>query len=97
MDIKEINCKTALVYSKLPEVDYCINPYIGCLHGCVYCYACFMKRFTNHSEDWGNFLDIKVNSAEVLKKELSKENRRSGPILLGSVTDAYQPIEKNSR
>ncbi|NCT54946.1 radical SAM protein [Candidatus Falkowbacteria bacterium] len=94
MNIKEINCKTALTSSKLPEADYCINPYIGCLHKCVYCYACFMKRFTNHPEDWGEFLDVKVNAADILNGELVKKSKRKGSIFLGSVTDVYQPAEK---
>lgn len=94
MNIKEIICKTALTPSKLPEADYCINPYVGCLHKCVYCYACFMKRFTNHPEDWGDFLDIKINSVDMLSKELEKGRKKNGSILLGSVTDAYQPAEK---
>ena len=94
MNIKEINCKTALTSSKLPEADYCINPYIGCLHKCVYCYACFMKRFTNHPEVWGEFLDVKVSAADILNRELVKKSKRKGSILLGSVTDVYQPAEK---
>ena len=36
-----------------------INPYVGCPHACKYCYARFMKRFTGHTEEWGNFIDIK--------------------------------------
>ena len=37
-----------------------MNPYVGCLHACKYCYASFMKRFTNHPEPWGTFLDVKA-------------------------------------
>lgn len=93
MKIKEIRAKTILTKSKLPEADYCINPYIGCAHGCVYCYARFMRRFTGHNnEDWGKFIDVKVNSVELLEKQLAKKPKK-GTILLGSVTDAYQPIE----
>lgn len=94
MKIKEIKTKSALTKSNLPEVDYCLNPYIGCAHGCIYCYARFMRRFTGHNKDvWGQFVDVKVNIAELLKKELTK-NPKLGAILLGSVTDAYQPVEK---
>jgi len=93
MNINEVQCKNVLTKSKLPEVDYCINPYVGCLHACVYCYASFMKRFTGHLEDeCGEFVDVKVNAPDVLKKEITPRKKR-GPILLGSVTDAYQPIE----
>ncbi len=38
-----------------------MNPYGGCTHGCVYCYASFMCRYTGHEEEWGTFLDVKVN------------------------------------
>ncbi len=94
MKINTVQCKSVLTKSKLPEVDYCINPYIGCLHGCVYCYARFMRRFTGHTEDrWGEFVDVKINAPEVLEKELSRKPKR-GVVLLGSVTDAYQPIEE---
>lgn len=93
MKIKIIQCKSVLTKSKLPESEYCINPYIGCSHGCVYCYARFMRRFTGHSEKWGTFADVKINAPEILKKELSRKPKK-GIALLGSVTDAYQPIEK---
>lgn len=94
MQIKEIKAKSVLTKSKLPKSDYCINPYIGCLHGCKYCYARFMKRFTGHKEDWGEFLDIKINAPQILEKELCRKGTKKGIVLLGSVTDAYQPIER---
>lgn len=93
MKINTIQCKTLLTKSRLPEADYCINPYIGCLHGCIYCYARFVKRFTGHDEPWGHFLDVKINAPEVLAKELARKPKR-GIVLLGSVTDAYQPVER---
>ncbi len=51
MIIKEIKCKTCMVKSKL--TDYVINPYTGCQHGCVYCYADFIRKFQNIKEKWG--------------------------------------------
>ncbi len=87
-----ITAKSIISKSKLPEVDYCVNPYVGCTHGCTYCYARFMRRFTGHSEPWGQFLDIKTNAAELLSRQLVRG--RTGSVLIGSVTDAYQPIEK---
>jgi DNA repair photolyase len=93
MIVREIASKSVLTKSKLPEADYCINPYVGCTHGCVYCYARFMRRFTNHHEPWGEFVDVKANAGEVLRKELARV-RRPGLALLGSVTDAYQPAER---
>jgi len=96
MKINTIQCKTLLTKSRLPEADYCINPYVGCLHACVYCYARFMRRFTGHDEPWGYFLDVKINAPEILARELTRKPKR-GVVLLGSVTDAYQPVEQKYR
>jgi DNA repair photolyase len=89
--IQEIQCRSALNLSKIPGMQYCLNPYVGCIHGCIYCYATFMKRFRNHPEEWGSFVDIKVNFADVLRKEVRK--KRVGMVAIGTVQDAYQPIE----
>lgn len=92
MKVKEIQCKSVLTKSNLPNIDYCINPYSGCAHNCVYCYASFMRKFTEHSEPWGQFVDVKLNAPAILAKELSKKTK-NGNIFLGSVTDIYQPLE----
>lgn len=94
MLIKKIEAKSILTESNLPEADYCVNPYVGCAHGCVYCYARFMKRFTGHTEPWGEFVDIKANAIQLLKKRLRSMPDQKGALLLGSVTDAYQPLER---
>lgn len=92
MELREIQAKSVLTRTKLPGADYVINPYLGCHVGCTYCYAAFMKRFTNHDLPWGQFVDVKINAPEILEKELKKA--RKGLVLLSSVTDAYQPIER---
>lgn len=89
----EIVCKSSLTKTGIAVYDYCLNPYVGCTHACAYCYASFMCRFTNHREKWGEFLDVKVNFPAVLAKKLSGRTRPEGSVLLGSVTDAYQPAE----
>lgn len=87
--IKEINVKSILTKSDIPVGDYSVNPYIGCTHGCKYCYASFMKRFTNHLEPWGEFLDVKYwQDIKNTKKYAGKE------MFLGSVTDPYNPQEE---
>jgi len=92
--MKNVQCKSLLTKSNLPEVDYCVNPYVGCLHRCVYCYARFMRRFTGHAGDeWGHFVDVKENAPSVLREEL-RCRKVEGMLLLGSVTDAYQPAEE---
>ncbi|MBL7051848.1 MAG: radical SAM protein [Nanoarchaeota archaeon] len=89
--IKEVEVKSIITPSKLPDADFVINPYIGCLHACIYCYADFMKRFTGHGDEkWGDFVDVKINAVSVLGN-LNKIKDKT--ILFGSVTDPYHPIE----
>ncbi|MEY8493680.1 radical SAM protein [Lachnospiraceae bacterium 29-91] len=86
---KEVVVKDLVTKSNLPASDYVINPYVGCPHGCRYCYACFMKRFTNHSEAWGSFIDIKRCDKPISKKKLQGKS-----VFLSSVTDCYNPFEE---
>ena len=53
--------------SNLPVGGYSVNPYVGCTHGCRYCYASFMKRFTGHKEEWGTFLACYRESEEICR------------------------------
>lgn len=87
--IREIEVKSILSKSNLPVCEYSVNPYVGCTHACRYCYACFMKRFTGHTEPWGEFLDVKVWPAI---KDPQKYAGRE--LFIGSVTDPYLPQEK---
>lgn len=87
--IQKIEVKSVLSKSNLPVCEYSVNPYVGCPHACQYCYASFMKRFTNHPEPWGDFLDVKYwpdikNPQKYAGKEL----------FIGSVTDPYNPQEE---
>jgi len=91
LKIQERKVKNILSKSGIPGVDYCINPYVGCSHGCRYCYATFMKRYTGHPEAWGSFVDVKINASEVLRRQIRKAAK--GKIMISSVTDPYQPIE----
>lgn len=91
MKVREIFCKSLL--NKSAICDYCINPYVGCQHGCIYCYADFYaKRYTTHKEPWGSFVDVKINALQILRKEILK--KKYGSIFISSLTDAYQPLEK---
>lgn len=89
MIVKEITTKNYLTKSNLPASDYVINPYVGCSHACKYCYASFMKRFTNHPEAWGEFLDIKKCSNKINLKTIKGKR-----VFLSSVTDCYNEYEK---
>ncbi|MCF6154201.1 MAG: radical SAM protein [Candidatus Brocadia sp.] len=91
LNVREIKVKSILTKSGIPGADYCINPYVGCAHGCRYCYATFMKRYTGHTEAWGSFVDVKINAPEILQRQLKRMAR--GRIIISSVTDPYQPLE----
>jgi uncharacterized Fe-S cluster-containing radical SAM superfamily protein len=93
MMIKEVRAKTILSVSKI--YDYVINPYTGCQHACTYCYARFMKRFTGHREPWGEFVDVKINAADLLQIEINRKKR--GRVWVSGVCDPYQPTEAKYR
>jgi len=102
MKIREIKAKSILTRTGL-STDFSLNPYVGCSHECIYCYARFMKRFRNYPEEWGEFVDVKINSPQVLEKEIKKlspsrklfSNFQKKPsIFISSVSDPYQPLEK---
>jgi DNA repair photolyase len=88
--IRKIHARNVLSRSKV--FDYVVNPYTGCQHGCTYCYARFMKRFTGHSEPWGRFVDVKANAPELLEHEVTRKPR--GRVWVSGVCDPYQPLEK---
>lgn len=88
--IKEVKVKTALSSSKLPGIDYALNPYRGCEHACVYCYAPSVIHWDKGK--WGELVEVKVNLPRILSKELRV--KKKGVVGLGTVTDPYQPAEK---
>ena len=89
MAVRETPCKSILNRSTLG--GYSLNCYTGCAHACVYCYARFMQRFHPHAEPWGQFVDVKINAVEALKRQL----RRAAPdvVFLSSACDGWQPVE----
>nr|MDO8079497.1 DUF5131 family protein [Candidatus Freyarchaeota archaeon] len=91
-EVREIFCKSILSQSGIGGVDYSINPYVGCSHGCAYCYARFMMRYAKTKQPWGNFLHAKINAPTVLVKEI--KSKKPGTVLLSSVCDPYQEQEK---
>jgi DNA repair photolyase len=96
--INEIQAKTILTKSGLPGADWVINPYNGCLYSCMYCYAAQIARWKHPDEEWGTYLDIKVNAPEILAKELTKLEKKHGSknfgtIFFSSVTDPYVGME----
>lgn len=96
--INLIKAKSILIKSGLPGSDWVINPYNGCLFGCLYCYAAQIAKWKHPDEEWGSYLDVKINAPELLEKELEKLRKKFGgknfgSIFLSSVTDPYVSME----
>lgn len=93
--------KSIISRNESPDIsfDQSINPYRGCEHGCIYCYARPTHAYLNHSPglDFETKLYAKSNAAELLRKELSRPNYVPKLIALGANTDPYQPIERRLR
>ncbi len=88
MKVIRIKAKRAFTPTKIPGASYVINQYIGCQHACAYCYAKFMNKFYPYGK-WGSWVVVKENLPELVKKE-----RIKGIVYMSSVSDPYQPIER---
>lgn len=85
--------RSVLTRTKVPVGDYCANPYVGCAHGCLYCYAAFMGRMSGHAgEPWGSFVEAK--EWPPIKNPSKYRGRR---VTIGTVCDPYQPAEGSAR
>ncbi|MFT5823057.1 MAG: DNA repair photolyase [Crocinitomix sp.] len=95
--IKEIQAKSIIGTTKVPNADYVINPYTGCQFGCMYCFASFMGRFVGeNNKDWGDYVYVKANAAELIKKDILRLMKKDPHprIVISTVTDPYQGVEK---
>lgn len=94
-------CRTVISRNSSPDIpfDRSINPYRGCEHGCVYCYARPTHAYLGLSPglDFETRLFAKADAAAVLARELARPGYRPQPIMLGANTDPYQPIERGRR
>ncbi len=86
--IIKMEAKKALTPTKIPGADYVLNQYIGCQHACLYCYAKFMCKWYSYGK-WGSWVIVKENLPELVKNEYAKEE-----VYMSSISDPYQPIEK---
>ncbi len=96
----ELEAKSAL--NRAPEymgIRWTLNPYRGCQHGCVYCYARYTHTFfdLNPDEDFTNTIFVKINIVPLLRRELRRPSWRREPVLIGTATDPYQPLEGRYR
>jgi DNA repair photolyase len=95
------NSRSIINYNDSPDIpfDRSINPYRGCEHGCVYCFARPTHAYLGLSPglDFESRILIKPDAAQLLKLELAKRSYRCAPIALGTNTDPYQPLERQQR
>ncbi len=89
--VAHVKCRAALSPSRLPGLDWALNPYRGCSHGCLYCYVQDVTGFAL-DRPWGSAVEAKVNIAHQLKAQLEKGVE--GVVGVGTVTDPYQPAEQ---
>lgn len=99
--VLEENVKSILAGNDSPDIgfDLSINPYRGCEHGCIYCYARPTHSYLNLSPglDFETRIVAKVNAAERLRQALRAKSFQPLSLNVGSVTDAYQPVERRLR
>ncbi|WP_250434991.1 PA0069 family radical SAM protein [Caballeronia sp. ATUFL_F2_KS9A] len=95
----EERAKTILTRNSSPDIPFSVslNPYRGCEHGCIYCFARPTHSYLGLSPglDFESRIYAKINAPELLERELAKPNYEPEPIALGVNTDAYQPVERD--
>ncbi|MBX7133178.1 MAG: radical SAM protein [Fimbriimonadaceae bacterium] len=74
--------------------DFTLNPYVGCQFGCAYCYAVFFVPDVEKAQNWGKWVEVKENALALLR---THTGLAGSSIFIGSVTDPYQPIERQTR
>lgn len=89
---------TIIAYNDSPDIGFnaSVNPYRGCEHGCIYCYARPTHEYLGFSSglDFESKIMVKVNAAELLRTELSKPKWKPQSLAMSGVTDCYQPVER---
>ena len=91
LKIKVVRVKEALTPSGLPDIDWALNPYVGCSHSCIYCYGRVYTKDEEVASAWGEVVAVKENIINLLRYEVKR--KKSGVVGVGTVTDAYQPVE----
>lgn len=92
IEFNEVQIQRILNPTSIDLGEYVINPYMGCEYGCLYCYVRSNKVVSRKSKTWGEYVDIRVNAAEKLLKELDAKKPKC--VLIGSTTECFQPIER---
>src|SRR6478609_247969 len=99
VEYREEPCKVALNRVKGMPFDWSLNPYMGCVHRCTFCYVrAFERRAERPSDDrYGLSIRVKVNIAEGLRRELARARGGHETVTIGAATDPYQPAEGRYR
>jgi DNA repair photolyase len=99
VEYREEPCKVALNRVRGMPFDWSLNPYMGCVHRCTFCYVRAFERRADRPADhrYGTSIRVKVNVAEVLRRELARRSWRAEGIAIGAATDPYQPAEGRYR
>src|SRR3954470_18894663 len=99
IEYREEPCKVALNRVKGMPFDWSLNPYMGCVHRCTFCYVRAFERRADRPSDerYGSSIRVKLNIPEVLRAELARPSWRGDGIVVGAATDPYQPAEGRYR
>ena len=99
VEYREEPCRSALNRVKGMRFDWSLNPYMGCVHRCTFCYVrAFEQRADRPFDDrYGVSIRVKVNIAEVLRRELARTSWKREAVAIGAATDPYQPAEGRYR
>ena len=98
-EYREEPCKVALNRVKGMAFDWSLNPYMGCVHRCTFCYVRYFERRADRPSDdrYGASIRVKTNVADVLRRELARASWERESVAIGAATDPYQPAEGRYR
>jgi DNA repair photolyase len=98
-EYREEPCKAALNRVKGMPFDWSLNPYMGCVHRCTFCYvrAFELRADRPYDDRYGRSIRVKTNIVDVLRRELAKRSWEREPVSIGAATDPYQPAEGRYR
>src|SRR5437762_10742432 len=99
VEYREEPCRSALNRVQGMGFKWSLNPYMGCVHRCTFCYVRAFERRADRPSDarYGTSIRVKVNIADVLRRELTRPSWRREGVAIGAATDPYQPAEGRYR
>jgi DNA repair photolyase len=99
LEYRDEPCRSALTRVRNMRFKWSINPYMGCVHRCTFCFVRAFEKVADRPFDdrYGSSIRVKTNLVEVLRRELSKRTWKREQVVVGTATDPYQPAEGNFR